>query len=256
MKLSTKLLTLALVVVPAVPAAAMAHNAAAVPTAVGVTVATTVTRYSFDGGISATGRVAENTGRGAPLKVRAAAGGKVRVLVGKSGNRFLGFPARCAPTATAATCPRALLEGTDDADLDPGTRQFRYGATVLIGKPQVKDSSNVMQKGVLSTDSQWKLQIGAKFGKAQCVIVGQGSTRAYIVRSTVSVTDGKWHRVMCLRTSAALYVFVDGKNRGRVAVPATVSIANRLPLRIGGPNLNVASDSFNGYLDNTYVVLG
>lgn len=249
MKLSTKLVTLALIIVPAVPAAALAATATAKAPAAPVTVA----RYTFDKGFAG-GSVAENTGRGMPLKVRAAAGGTIGVQVSKSGNRYLRFPPLCATASTS--CKRALLQGGDDIDLDPGTRQFRYGATILIAKSQVSNSANVMQKGVVSTDSQWKMQIGATLGKAQCVVVGRGSAQAYIVRSTVSVADSKWHKVMCMRTSTGLYVFVDGTQRGRVSVPSTVSISNSLPLRIGGPNLNATSDMYNGYLDDAYVVLG
>lgn len=243
MKLSTKLLSLVLVLGPAVPAPAMAAAPAPV----------VVARYTFDRGVSPAGMVAENSGRGLPLRVRAADGGSVRVLAGKAADRYVGFPARCT---TATTCRRAILQGADDPDLDPGTGQFRYGATVLIHRSQVTDSSNVLQKGVVSTQSQWKMQIGATHGKAQCVVVGRGSSRAYIVRSSVSVADGRWHRVMCMRTPTGLYVFVDGVNRGRVSVPVRLSISNDLPLRLGGPNLGIGSDSYNGYLDDVFVVRG
>lgn len=251
MKLSTTLLTLALI---AVPVASSTPALAAGATSTKSTV-TTVARYSFDQGVSSRGTIVENTGRGTPLTVRAAAGGKVSAIATKTG-RYIGFPAPCATDADPAACPRAILEGTDDADLDPGTHQFRYGATILIGRSQLKNSSNVMQKGVVSTDSQWKLQIGASVGKAQCVVVGLGSTKPYIARSAGTVADSRWHKVMCIRTPTGLYVFVDGKRSGQVSVPASVSISNRMPLRIGGPNLAIASDTFNGFLDEVYVAQG
>jgi hypothetical protein len=246
MNMSARLLTLALIVVPAVPVAA--GTASAAPAAGPVTVA----RYTFDAGASPAGRVAENSGRGMPLTVRAAGGGAIRFLAAKTG-RYAAFPARCA---AGKTCARALLEAANDADLNPGTRPFRWGASVNVGKTQVTGSANVMQKGIATTDSQWKMQIGATHGRAQCVVVGRGSAKAYIVRSTVAVVDGTWHRIECLRSGAALTVSVDGVNRGRVAVPATLSVTNALPLRIGGPNFNTSSDMYHGYLDDVYASLG
>jgi hypothetical protein len=250
MKTSARLLALALIVVPAVPALA-ATTAPATPTA--VPAAGTVARYTFDAGATAAGRIAENSGRGLPLTVRAADRGAVRFVAAKTG-RYVAFPAACAKGAR--TCPRALLEAPNDADLNPGVRTFTWGATIAVSKSMVVGSSNVMQKGVSTTDSQWKLQLGATRGPAQCVVVGRGTTRAYIVRSSVPVADGAWHRVACQRAGAALTVFVDGVNRGRVAIPATLSITNTLPLRIGGPNFTTTSDMFHGYLDDAYAVLG
>jgi hypothetical protein len=242
MKLSIKLLTLALIAVPAVPALAAGTAAAPAPN--------TVARYTFNAGI-ASGKIAENSSRGLPLRVRTLNGGTVKVY-SANGGKYVGFPAKCA----TASCPRAILEGGDDVDLDPGTAQFRWGASVYVKKYQLKGSANVMQKGVVDTESQWKLQIGAKAGKAQCVVVGRGSAQAYLARSTVDVADGKWHRLMCVRTPSSLAVYVDGLRRGSVSVPATVDISNNLPLRVGGPNFNPASDRYNGFLDDVFAARG
>jgi Concanavalin A-like lectin/glucanases superfamily len=213
----------------------------------------TVARYTFDAGASATGRVAENSGRGTALTVRSANQGRV-TFTGTATDKDASFPAACA--ATAKSCPRALLEGTDDPDLDPGTRTFRWGASVRLTQAQVTGSSNVVQKGVVDTDSQWKMQIGATRGRAQCVVVGRGSAQVYLVRSSVGVADAKWHTVMCQRSGATLSVYVDGQERGKLAVPATLSIANDRPLRIGGPNFNAKSDMYHGLLDDVYARLG
>ena len=246
MRLSARLLALSLIVVPAVPALA----ATAAPTAAGPA---TVARYTFDAGATAAGRVAENSGRGMPLAVRTADHGAVRFLRGKAG-RYVAFPARCPSGAT--TCARALLEAPNRADLNPGTRAFRWGASVSVTPAQLSGSSNVMQKGVTTADSQWKLQIGSKHGKAQCVLVGRGSTKAYIARSSVTVANGAWHKVLCQRSGTALTVAVDGVSRGRISIPAALSVTNTLPLRLGGPNFNKRSDMYHGYLDDVLAVLG
>ncbi len=253
MKISVRLLTLALIAVPAVPALAATTASPTARTTAAAAAPVLVARYTFDGGASAAGRVAEVSGRGAPLTIRTADRGTVRFYTAGTG-RYIGLPLRCA--ASAKTCPRALLEGADDADLDPGTRRFAWGATVRIAKSQLAGSSNVVQKGVATTESQWKMQVGETHGKAQCVVVGRGSSRAYLVRSTVGVADGRWHRVLCRRSGSTLAVYVDGTLRGRATVPATLSIANDKPLRIGGPNFTTSSDMYHGFLDNVYAQLG
>jgi hypothetical protein len=229
---------------PASPALSSTQAAAAAPV--------TVMRYTFNGGAPA-GRVAENSGRGLPLTLRSADRGAAR-FVGTATSKYVTFPGSCA--RTAKTCARALLEAKDDADLDPGTRAFRWAATVRLTKAQVVGSSNVVQKGVSTTDSQWKLQIGAGHGRAQCVIVGRGDAKPYLARSTVSVADGGWHKVICRRSGTALTVFVDGVDRGHITVPAALSITNDLPLRIGGPNFNTTSDMYHGQLDDVSAILG
>jgi hypothetical protein len=234
------------------PAAPVATTPAATAPAAAGPAPVTVARYSFDAGASATGRVADTSGRGPALTVRAADGG--RVTFPGTTDKVAAFPAACA--TTARTCPRALLEGADDADLDPGTRLFRWGASVRLTKAQVTGSSNVVQKGVVDTESQWKMQIGAKRGRAHCAVVGQGSAQVYLVRSSVGVADDKWHDIMCQRAGSSLTVYVDGQARGRLAIPATLAIANARPLRIGGPNFNAKSDMYHGQLDDVYARLG
>jgi hypothetical protein len=229
MRLPARLLTIALITIPAVPALAVAHDVATAPAAAAPVL---VARYNFDAG-AANGRVADRSGRGTPLTVRTADRGAVRFFTAQTG-RYIGLPVRCA--AHAGTCPRALLEGSDDADLDPGTRTFRWGASVNVTKAQLAGSSNILQKGVATTESQWKMQVGETHGKAQCVVVGRGSKTPYLVRSTV--------------------VVVDGTLRGRGPVPAALSILNDKPLRVGGPNFNTSSDMYHGYLDDVYAQLG
>jgi hypothetical protein len=167
--------------------------------------------------------------------------------------RAIAFPARCAATAT--TCARVILEGGDDADLDPGTSAFRFGATVRATPAQIGAGANVMQKGVANTESQWKMQIGQR-GRPSCVLVGRGSTRIYLVRASVRVTDGAWHSVACRRAGGTLTILVDGTARGSTPVPSTVSVANALPLRVGGRNLTARADRFGGSVDDVYAVLG
>ncbi|HWG99470.1 MAG TPA: LamG-like jellyroll fold domain-containing protein [Pilimelia sp.] len=237
------LLALAAAMLPGAPAVAAPATALAAETM--------VARYPFDAG-AVNGAFADTSGRGLPLRVRAADGGAPS-LVARGTGRAVAFPARCA--ANAASCPRVVLEGGDDADLDPGTRAFRYGAWVRATAAQTGHNANIMQKGVATAESQWKLQIGGRKGKAHCVLVGRGSRQAYIAKSSVTVNDGAWHSLVCSRTATALTVYVDGVARGTVAVPPNLTVANDLPLRVGGQNLSNRTDQFGGALDDVFVAV-
>jgi hypothetical protein len=245
MNISARLLAVALIAVPAVPVLAATPAAAAGPVL--------VARYTFDGGVSPAGKVSENSGRGVALTVRSADRGTVR-FPAATGGKYAGLPARCAKAAKV--CPKALLEGSDDPDLDPGTRRFTWAASVRVSKAQLAGSANVVQKGVATTESQWKMQVGLKNGRAQCVVVGRGSAKAYVARSSAGVADGNWHKILCQRSGASLSVHVDGALKGRTAVPAAMSILNDKPLRIGGPNFHTTSDMFHGDVDDVYAQLG
>jgi hypothetical protein len=246
MKLSAKLLALVLVIAPAAPA--LAATPAAAPTPVPAVVA----RYSFDKGVVG-GYIAEDSGHVGPLRVRSASNGALRVGV-RNGGKYVGFPARCVPGAAA--CARILLEAANDPDLNPGLRQFRFGASIYLQKWQLNGSPNVLQKGVAGLGSQYKLQLGASQGKAQCVVVGIGAATSYLARSDISVADGAWHQVTCLRTLGFLAIVVDGRQRSRVVVPDALQISNTLPLRVGAANFTTLTDRYTGYLDDVFVALG
>ncbi|WP_203781491.1 LamG-like jellyroll fold domain-containing protein [Paractinoplanes rishiriensis] len=211
-----------------------------------------VARWDFNAGPVA-GKVADTSGRNQTLALRGADQGAVR-FEGSPGGRFAMFPPACAAGAT--TCPRGLLEAANHADLNPGTRLFRWSARVQLTRAQLRGPANVMQKGVAGTGSQWKLQIGATNGRAQCVLAGTGAATVYIARSAASVADGAWHKLFCQRAGTSLSIFVDGIQRGQTTIPANLTVDNTMPLRLGGPNFNTRSDMYHGNLDDVYAELG
>lgn len=268
MKIAIALAVIAGIAGPAAPALAATGSVppaltpapAPTPTASATTVAPVavpspvlVARYTFDSG-AVDGHVADTSGKGPALTVRTADQGTLRFAAATGGGQYVAFPGICPTTTTA--CPRSLLEAPSDADLNPGTRLFRWSARVLVTKEQVKGSANIMQKGVSNAGSQWKMQIGATQGRAQCVVVGVGSPTGYLVRSAATVADGQWHKVLCERSGTSLNVYVDGVVKGTATIPATLSIANNLPMRIGGANFNSRSDMYHGLLDDVYAELG
>ncbi|WP_433292843.1 LamG-like jellyroll fold domain-containing protein [Actinoplanes sp. CA-030573] len=258
MKIAIPFVVLAGLISPAfavqAAAAAPSDTPPAATTAAAPTGPALVARWTFDAG-AVGGRVADTSGRGGPtLTARGADGGVIRFEGGANGGKYVAFPALCATTAT--TCARALLEAPSVAALNPGTRYFRWSASVHLTKAQLRGSANIMQKGVAGTASQWKMQIGATQGRAQCVVTGVGAATIYIARSAAPVTDGLWHKVTCQRSGTSLAVFVDGAQRGQTTIPSTLSLTNMLPLRIGGPNFNTRSDMYHGLLDDVYAELG
>jgi hypothetical protein len=213
---------------------------------------TLVARYTFDAG-AVNGVVADSSGHGGPaLTVRGVDNGVPQFPGAATGGKYVAFPGVCA---TTTPCPRALLQGASTAGLNPGTQTFKWSARVLVTKDQVKGSANIMQKGVAGTGSQWKMQIGATQGRAQCVVGGVGLTGGYLVRSSATVADGQWHKILCLRSGTALTVYVDDVAKGVATVPSTLSISNSLPMRIGGANFK-NGDMYHGLLDDVYAEIG
>ncbi|MFI5891301.1 LamG-like jellyroll fold domain-containing protein [Actinoplanes sp. NPDC051513] len=227
--------------------------AAAVPAAGTPAAPALVARWDFDAG-PVGGRVTDTSGRGLALTIRGADQGVIQFEGGATGGKYVAFPAACPAAVTA--CPRGLLEAANNVNLNPGTRLFRWSARVHLTKAQVVGSANIMQKGVANTGSQWKMQVGATNGRAQCVAVGTGSPTAYIARSATPVTDGLWHKILCQRAGTSLAVYIDGVRSGQATIPSTLAITNTLPLRIGGPNFNTRSDMYHGLLDDVYAELG
>lgn len=202
--------------------------------------------FTFDGGRSTLVDTAGNN----PLRELTAAGGRLEFVAHGTG-RAVKYPPRCA-TPSSPRCPRAILEGA--TELNPGTRPIRYGASVLIGPTETAAGSNVLQKGYsVGGTTQFKLQIDGAAGRPSCVLAS--TTRVYRVTAAVGVADRKWHRLGCARSGARLSITVDGVARGTVAVPATLSIVNNHPLRIGGKNVAPNNDQFAGQIDDAFVAI-
>jgi hypothetical protein len=121
---------------------------------------------------------------------------------------------------------------------------------------QTTEGSNVVQKGVWSTSSMWKLQVDGTAGRPSCVVKGSGSSRQYTARSALTVADGRWHQVTCERAGSALRIYVDGTERGKVSVPSSLSVSNGAPLRVGGAGLSTSSDRYHGAVDDVFVTVG
>ncbi|WP_436530009.1 LamG-like jellyroll fold domain-containing protein [Actinoplanes sp. HUAS TT8] len=242
-----KVSVLALLTVPV-----MAAPAAAAPASPGeAPPPALVARYNFDGGATA-GKISDLSGKGSSLTVRGADNGTVAITTEGAG-RYAAFPVACAaPTP----CARAILEAPNSPDLNPGVRNFRWAATVRVTAAQMKGKANIMQKGLAGTESAWKLQLTGKTGRAQCAMTGKGTTETYTATSSRPIADGAWHKIVCERSATSLGVSVDGIAGSKATLPATLSVDNTMPLRIGGPNFGASSDMYHGQLDDVYIQVG
>jgi hypothetical protein len=187
-----------------------------------------------------------------PLVVQSASGGAVGTET-HDGGLAVRFPPPC-PQYGDPTCPRAILETSFASN--PGTGPLRYGATVQLTASETSSGENVLQKGFSHGHSQFKLQVDGAGGQPSCVLVGTSSPQIYVVTANVSVADGQWHTVECVRTGGSLTVFVDGADSGQAGIPAELSIVNNDPLRIGGKGISPNNDQFHGALDDVFVSIG
>ncbi|MEU4692111.1 LamG domain-containing protein [Actinoplanes sp. NPDC023714] len=209
-------------------------------------------RYDFDEG--AGHPIADLSGR-FRLRPLGQNGGTLRLVPRSSpngGGLAVDYPDRCT-LPRERDCPRAILEGVRDDDLNPGRRPLRYGASVLMTHADLADGANVLQKGYsVGGISQFKLQVDHRQGHPSCVIAGQRA-RIYRAEPFLDVADGAWHDLECRRTPNRLLMIVDGVLRAWVPVPPMLSIANAEPLRVGGKGAAPGNDQFAGAIDNVFV---
>jgi hypothetical protein len=184
----------------------------------------------------------------------AAFGGGVEVVDGPEGRgEAIALPAKCsAPTE----CPRAMVEVMLAPELDPGERDFEFGATVWLEPGQTTTGSNIVQKGRFGTDGgQWKLQVDNAAGEPSCVVrADEPGAEPLVVRSEVSIADSSWHRVTCRRDGGGVSIEVDGELASEQG--ATGSVTNDSPLRIGAPGVGEDDDQFHGRVDDVYLFVG
>jgi hypothetical protein len=206
-------------------------------------------RYTFDAGVD---KPIADTDGGHPL-VPLGQNGGILTLVPQGAGLAVAFPERCT-LPSERDCPRAILEGRRDDALNPGTRPLTYGASIRMTPDDLADGANVLQKGFsVGGVSQFKLQVDHRRGHPSCVVATRA--RIYRVEPRLNVADGAWHDIACARTAKRLAITVDGLERAAVPIPATVSIANAEPLRIGGKGPNKGNDQYAGEIDNVFLTI-
>lgn len=181
-------------------------------------------------------------------RVVTANGGSVEMVPGADGaGGAVAFPAKCtAPRG----CARAMVEVLPDAALNPGERDFEYGASVWLAPDATSTGSNIVQKGRFAMEGGlWKLQVDNDAGEPSCVV--RSGTELIIVRSSVSIADSSWHRVTCRRDEKGVTIRVDD-TVDRVDA-RTGSVDNEWPVRVGSPGVGDDDDQFHGRVDDVFL---
>ena len=207
---------------------------------------TPAVRYTFDG----PALLADVSGHGHDLMPVSRNGGSY-VRVQHDGGYALAFP----PPCRTEPCPRIALRAATTADLNPGRRPIRYGASVRLAADQTTKGENVLQKGYSVRGSQYKLQIDGLAGRPSCVLVDDRRPTIHAAVSSIGVADDRWHTLECRRAGSGLTVLVDGVPRGRATLPADLSVRNRIPFSIGGKGSFADNDQFQGMLDDVWVAI-
>jgi Concanavalin A-like lectin/glucanases superfamily len=170
-------------------------------------------------------------------------GGEVATGVESGGQRGYRFE-RLEPDTPPAH-PGHLVVVPDDADLDPGTRDF----SITLRLRTTDYFGNVIQKGQATVaGGSYKMQIPS--GRVQCWF--RGSAGSVLVTAPQAINDGRWHLVQCWRNSAGVGLAIDGATVA-TRQGATGTIANRWPVSIGGKTscdqIEVGCDYFAGDID-------
>jgi hypothetical protein len=212
------------------------------------------------GDLTASGRVADSSGKNLHGDILAGTGGTVTSLAEPDGDRFLRFP---GGSCTAAPCPQAIIRPASTVTLAPGDAgegRFVFGADIrLTEPPSGAAGQNVFQFGAAGAGiSQWKMQVDG--GRPSCR--WSDGTEFVLLPANVTLAVGTWYRVICVRLSPVLFqIRVHDPATGRQLVPPaqqTGPLQDILPsgaVVIGGKRVNAAqndvdTDQFHGDLDN------
>lgn len=217
-----------------------------------------VAKYTFDRGLGA-GMVPDDSGHGHTLQVASRDGGRL-TPASRGAGLAVRYPRPCFPRPATrlhgvVNCPRAVLQAHSSEELNPGTRPFSWGAMVQLAASATSPGENILQKGLRARTGQFKLQVDGAAGHPSCVLTETATKSFHEAYARVSIADGRWHRVDCVRSRNRLTIFIDGRPDSRRRIPPNLMITNSMPLRIGGKSVLRGNDQFNGAVDNVYVAM-
>lgn len=189
--------------------------------------------------------------------------------------RSTGYAARFPRHATSSNAPAAVvrIRNAGSADgLDPGTGRFTVAADVkldtLTSTPgSGDDGDNVVQRGLYSDVTQYKLQVDAR--RPMCRIKGRSGTVE--LRSSVVMQPWRWYRLTCVRDGGRVTLSVTSWSSDGTATTtstarngATGSMrpsSSGVPLSVGGKlsasgSILASADQLNGLVDNVRLHFG
>lgn len=158
------------------------------------------------------------------------------------------------PCDKGPDCVRGILEVEDDPGLSPGSADFSYGADLRLRLSDLREGSNVVQKGFSTGEGgQWKLQVDDARGFPSCILVDSDTGEVVRVLGDRTVADGSWHRTICDRSGDELTLTVDGQISGLERTRSTPNIASTAPVRVAGKHVKLDGDFYFGDLDNVFL---
>jgi hypothetical protein len=142
---------------------------------------------------------------------------------------------------------------------NPGSASFAVGVSLKAEAVPATGgySPNVVQKGLFGDRGQWKLEVvHARSGTvARCRFSGTRGHHTILDRRAKRLNDGRWHEVVCWRTTATYGISVDGVEthlKGTVG-----AISSSRPLRVAGKSADAGvTDQFQGIVDCVTYVQG
>ncbi|WP_194288437.1 LamG domain-containing protein [Ornithinicoccus halotolerans] len=175
------------------------------------------------------------------------------------------------PRAVLAVRDLGAPDGTQGGDaFSPGRRSFSFGADFrpsLLQRGRYDDGDNVIQRGLASDASQYKLEISG--GRVACYVTGSRGTLGIHVGD--SVDPRAWYTARCSRLGEAIVLWVaehrpDGsvqaQSRTRHGLLGEVAWdSDGPPVAIGGKLgatgelVRSATDQLNGHAGRPVIVL-
>jgi hypothetical protein len=196
--------------------------------------ATTVARWSMaDTGST----MSDSSGRGHTGTLH-------HVQVGQPGNSGAGFGFSGKPSYV--TVPSS-------SDFTPGSGAFRVQLSVRF---TVRPSSSVgdydlLRMGLSTTPGgDYKVEI-LQSGKAYCEFRGSSGTGG--ITAGPALSDGRWHTVVCARTTSSVVLTVDGSSYS--VARQTGSITSSATLYIGAKDSS-GGDQYAGFMDSVSISKG
>lgn len=228
----------------------------------------------FEAGAAAVGGILPNVENAGTWELESRVvtlnGGRVRRDLGVDG----GFAARFPAVQVGSTHPQAaaiiIRPIGDEPLLNPGTRDFRFGADFRLD--QVSDDGaadngdNLVQWGLFSDAAQYKVQID--HGRPSCRIAGDAGEA--VVKAEESIVPGRWYRVSCERRSGRVLLELQELEHSSSELSvwsveaATGDLGEASPdqaMSVGGKisaagRITASStDQFNGAVDNVLLEL-